>query len=287
MLYGLTTTGSAVTLYAISHRTGVATPVGAGRQQFSALMGPKFVDIPVPGANFGFDFDPVADTIRVSTEGGLSFRIDPNTGAIIDGNGSPAGRPPDPQSGTGAAAYTNSFASAAATTLYHLRAADDTPSIQPGGGLTNILPVTLNGAPLDFVAVNGFDIPAGVAVGTTNAPAAGRAYAVLTVDGSTRLYGIDPATGAATDLGPVAGGTPVGGRAIQNDLGGVPAIALDAAGTNPVRFDTDADGFVSATVPVTGLAAGGGCWSASTSGRPPANCSGWPSTPGPTPPPCT
>jgi hypothetical protein len=50
------------------------------------------------------------------------------------------------------------------------------------------LPVTLDGAPLDFDAVNGFDIPGVVQVTASAAPATGLAYAVLMVSGINNLY---------------------------------------------------------------------------------------------------
>jgi len=56
------------------------------------------VDLPDPATvGYGFDFNPVADRVRVVT-GSLNFRIDPNSGAPIDGNlnlGTLAGINPD------------------------------------------------------------------------------------------------------------------------------------------------------------------------------------------------
>ena len=59
------------TLYVISTRTGVAGAVGS----FAGVG-----DLP-PG-NFGFDFNPSVDRIRVTTDTGLNFRLNPNSGAI-------------------------------------------------------------------------------------------------------------------------------------------------------------------------------------------------------------
>ena len=73
LLYGLGVNAGAdtATLYVISTRTGVAGAVGS-----IAGVG----DLP-PG-NFGFDFNPSVDRIRVTTDTGLNFRLNPNSGAI-------------------------------------------------------------------------------------------------------------------------------------------------------------------------------------------------------------
>ena len=73
--------------------------------------------------------------------------------------------------------------------------------------------VTLNGNPLDFTSVNGFDIAAGVNAATSNTPVtSGSAFAVLTVGGATGLYSINLVNGAATLVGNVVNGaTPVAG----------------------------------------------------------------------------
>jgi hypothetical protein len=163
---------------------------------------------------------PTVDRIRVVTSTGLNFRINPNAGAGVDGDNNAAnGTQPDgningTSSGVSGAGYTNSFGQtlgvSGPTTLYVLDEIGDSLFIQnpPNNGTTtNEVAIKLNGNPLDFTAVNGFDIPAGVRVATSNDPAAGFGYAVLTVGSATRLYRINLATGAATDLGNVGFGT--------------------------------------------------------------------------------
>src|SRR5205085_11157401 len=104
------------------------------------------------------------------------------------------------------AAYTNSFAQSGTTvtTLYTLDSASNMLFIQnpPNNGTqTTGVPVTLGGSALGFTEVNGFDIPPGVQVGTSNAAAAGTGYALLTAGGNTGLYAIDLTTGVAALLG--------------------------------------------------------------------------------------
>ena len=239
-LYGLTATpfaggGSAVRLYAISPQTGVATPVGVA-QTFTDAAGNV---VGIAGTNFGFDFNPAVDRIRVVTDAGLNFRMNPNTGAIVDGDAVAAGVQPDGNQSGGftasAAAYSNNTPNSPGqvpvTTLYVLDAASGQLLIQsnPNGGTETVVgPVTLNGQPLAFTAVAGFDIPARSDTSVNNGPASGIAFASLTTDIGSALYQIDLATGAATYKGgilpfgaggdvvpPPGGTTSYGGLAVQ------------------------------------------------------------------------
>ena len=80
--------------------------------------------------------------------------------------------------------------------------------------------------------------------------------ALLNVGGTVGLYSIDLVTGAATFVGNFLNGiTPVNGFAIQNDLGGIPAIALSADGLSLVYFNTATPGFRT-SVAVSGLTPG-------------------------------
>lgn len=258
LLYGLASDGEGgVQLYAISTQTGVATAIGTTGNLVDANGDPVLIT-----GNVGFDFNPTVDRIRVVTETGLNLRLNPNTGAFIDGDAVAAGTNPDGSinGGTTTAdgtAYTNSFPSTAVTTQYILDAVTDALYLQnpPNAGTaTNPLAITLNGNPLDFTAVNGFDIPSGVTVAAANAPATGNALAALTVGGVAGLYSISLATGAATLVASIGNGTlPVQGLAAQNTI--APAIGLDATGTNLLRFSTATPGTV-ATVAIAGITAG-------------------------------
>src|SRR4051812_36393256 len=67
--YGVNAGADTSTLYVVSTQTGQAQAVGSG----VILPG---VDLP-PG-NYGFDFNPAVDRIRVTTDTGLNFRLNPN-----------------------------------------------------------------------------------------------------------------------------------------------------------------------------------------------------------------
>jgi hypothetical protein len=271
-LYGLGVNAmtDTATLYSISTRTGVATAIGTPGQITFVDSMMMTVDLPDPAMQgYGVDFNPVADRVRV-VAGSLNFRVNPNTGAPIDGNAGIAGNQTDASltvMGMAAlsdgAAYTNNVQSTIAapqTTQYVLDAATNELRIQnpPNAGTqTTVATVTLNGMMLDFDDVNGFDIPAGVNAPTSNMPVTtGSAFAILTVSGTTGLYSIDLVTGAATMLGTVGTGTnPVSGLAVQNDVGGSPSIGLSADGTMLVRFNTATPG-TSVSVTISGVTMG-------------------------------
>ncbi|MBW4464216.1 MAG: DUF4394 domain-containing protein [Pegethrix bostrychoides GSE-TBD4-15B] len=267
-LYGLTSSAAGVRLYVISPQSGVATPLTAAPVQFDDGSNP----VPIQGVNFGFDFNPTVDRIRVVTDAGENFRLNPNTGALVDGNnGSPTavaginsdGSVKAATTRVDGAAYTNSSPDVSTTTQYTLDASSNQLFIQnpPNSGTqTAPLPITFNGSPLDFSAVNGFDIPASVTVATSNQPAQGQGYATLTVGGSTGLYAINLATGAATLIGPVgSAGAATQGLALQSDLNqGTPLIGLSSdslSGNSLLRFNS-ANPTVTTTVAITGVPAG-------------------------------
>ena len=75
-LYGLgfnSVTGT-VTVYHVSHRTGQATAVG---NPAAFVQADGVTPAPVQGIAFGFDFNPTVDRIRVVTDAGQNFRLDP------------------------------------------------------------------------------------------------------------------------------------------------------------------------------------------------------------------
>lgn len=185
-LYAL---GSSSRIYTINTSSGAAVAVGSG--PFSPALS---------GSDFGFDFNPTVDRIRVVSNLGQNLRLHPETGAVAatDGNLNP-GTPTI----TGAA-YTNNFAGATTTTLFDIDSNTDKLFRQDPpnpGGLVEIGSLGVN-----VEAANGFDIGG----------ASGTAYALLTVGGGTRVYTINLTTGAAT-AGAIFPTTPV--RAMAVGLG--------------------------------------------------------------------
>ena len=205
LLYGLGVNAGAdtATLYVISTRTGVAGAVGS-----IAGVGD------LPAGNFGFDFNPSVDRVRVTTDTGLNFRLNPNSGAIA---GVDTTIPAHDISGV---AYTNNQPdNGNITTLYTLDALGDFLNIQnpPNGGTQ--IPVGPLG--VDFSNVNGFDIPRGVNAPANNAVTTGSGFALLTVGGTDRSLQHQPASTAQprSSARSSTASRPTGGFAIQNDLG--------------------------------------------------------------------
>lgn len=224
-LYAL---GSGSRLYTINRTTAAATFVAS----LSTLLS---------GAEFGFDFNPTVDRIRIVSNTGQNLRVNPIDGAtIVDGVLNP-GTP----SVTGAA-YTNSFNSATTTTLYDIDSGTDilyTQNPPNNGTLVAVGPLGVNATD-----VNGFDI----------APATSLAYAALTVGITTGLYSINLSNGAATNLGAIGLGlSPIRGLAVE---GGIPLPNVTVFGLTTanslVVFNSTRPNTILRTVPITGLAGG-------------------------------
>jgi Domain of unknown function (DUF4394) len=227
LLYGLGVNSAAntATLYRISVLTGVATVVGS----FGPVVG---LDLST-ASGFGFDFNPVVDRIRVTTDTGENFRINPNNGTLagLDPMITPAG------SEISGAAYTNNeTTNGGVTTLYTLDSFSGQLMIQglggnPNGGIQS--PVGSVGVP--FSILNGFDIPPGVDTLVANAPViSGSGLALLTVGGTVELYSINLVTGAGTLIGSFLNGiTPASGLAIPLPTGPFPLPTLQLSAFGP------------------------------------------------------
>src|SRR6185369_14369052 len=142
LLYGL---GATRRLYTINQSTGIATQVGSG--QFATLL---------LGTEFGFDFNPAADRIRIVSNTGQDLRINPDTALIasVDPNLTLNGAPIQAVG----AGYTNSIATvlAPSTTLYDIDAVTDSLYIQnpPNNGVL----VLVGALGFDTSDLVGFDI---------------------------------------------------------------------------------------------------------------------------------
>src|SRR5262245_23048451 len=191
-LYAMGVTGSTGRLYTINPATGAATVVGPGYSMpQSAGAG--------PGKDYGFDFNPTVDRIRVVSDSRDSFRLHPDTGAVA---GAAFILSPGPV--VGGAAYDRNFAGAKVTTLYGIDA--NTDQLVTIGGIDSV-PSPNGGVirPIGPLGVNtsaavGFDITVGDE---------GVAFATLTVDNKAGLYSIYLASGAATLIGTLGATAPI------------------------------------------------------------------------------
>jgi hypothetical protein len=205
-LYGLgiSDTTNNGTLYVLDPQTGAATIVGAAGGIAYVDGGGAAIALPPVSSGYGFDFNPTVDRIRVTTQTGRNFRINPNNGAPVAMDASINGG----ATGVSGAAYTNSFGqplTGGVTTQYVIDAVTDSVFIQnpPNNGtVSGGVAITIGGVALDFSAVSGFDIPSEVRTTASGMPVtSGSAFAAVTVGGSQRLYAVDLVTGAARDLG--------------------------------------------------------------------------------------
>jgi hypothetical protein len=169
-LYAL---GSSSRIYTINLGTGAATQVGTGT-----------LPTPLAGTEFGFDFNPTVDKIRVVSNTGQNLRLDPVTGGVT-ATDMPLN--PTPVS-VGAAAYSDNFAGTTATSLFVIDTNTDKLYLQnpPNNGTLverGSLGINIDGA-------NGFDI------GSTSQ----KAYLVASVGGTTRIYTVNTTNGSAASL---------------------------------------------------------------------------------------
>lgn len=259
-LYGLGYNPAAgtVRLYNISPAAALAIPVGV-TGAFVAADGITPVRIGVDASTtFGIDFNPTVDRIRVVNSAGQNFRMNPNNGALVDGDPLSPGVNMDggvngPTVSVQETAYTNSVPSATVTTQYTLDQTIDSLCIQnPPNVGTQTLCMPLS-VPVEMV--QGFDISPSVTVAAANAPAIGMGTAVVRASGRTQdeLVNINLATGAVTTLGPITA-TGIIGIALQQPAA-MPVFALSADGTQLFRFVSNAPGSP-VTLSIAGIVVG-------------------------------
>jgi len=162
--------GSTSRIYTVNASSGVAAMVGTA--PLSTL---------ISGTQFGFDFNPQVDRIRIVSNTGQNLRYNPaDFSVLVDGSIS---------LGTAAisgSAYTNNFAGTTSTVLFDIDATGDRLYKQDppnAGTLVDVGPLGVN-----VEANSGFDI------GGTS----GVAYGIFMVGGVQKLYTVNLTTGAAT-----------------------------------------------------------------------------------------
>ena len=230
-LYGVATGGSAAGhVYLINPTTGVAT-LSATLVADSADTTSPFTT--VSGTNFGFDFDPALDRLRLVSDTNQNLHINVDNGFVTTD---------DPLNPTGSAvagaAYGNSFAGAASTTLYDVDVATDTLYIQTpadNGTLTS-------GQPLGVAAigVGGFDI---LSARDASGHVTETAFAALKVGAATGLYNIDLSTGAASGGAAIgAGSTPLRGLTAVIAAPAGTAYTIDSSNLHLDSFNTATPG---------------------------------------------
>ena len=231
-LYGVGSTGR---IYTLNGATGAAT-LKSTLTADSADTSAPFTAL--AGTDFGVDFNPAADRLRIVGNTGQSLRVNVDTGATTtDGsiNGGAA------NTVVSAAAYTNSFAGTAGTTLFVVDAANGTLYTQnPPNNGTLASPVPLG---VTATSVAGFDIDARTNTG----------YAVMTVGGARNLYTINLSATAnpATLVAAVGTSEDLRGIAVRTPAAPV-AYGLTSDG-RIVSFKTSTPNTLDTNVALTGL----------------------------------
>ena len=194
-IYGISTANN---IYTIDPDSGEATYVSTLDTSFEG------------GTISGFDFNPVADRLRLVGDNDQDFRINVETGEVTV-DGTLAFAEGDPNAGVNpnvtAAAYINSFDGTETTKLYDIDTLLNNLVLQdpPNDGTL----VTVGDLGIDFDTLGGLDI-------VYSSEGDNAAFAVS----NTRLYSINLDTGAAKDLGAVGSANPLnlqGLTAVQNN----------------------------------------------------------------------
>jgi hypothetical protein len=197
-LYALGASGQ---LYRIDVAKALAQPVGPG------------VALPRGGTEWGFDFNPTVDRIRVVASNGLNLRLHPDTGAIVATDG-PLAYADNRPAAIVAAAYTYNKTDDKLTTNYALDGAAGTlvhqgtkegeaPAVSPNTGRLYSVGSLGTGA-FAHATFDISDLSSAAYAGLRGAGA-----------GATRWHRVDLATGRATFIGTVGGGEPLAGAAIE------------------------------------------------------------------------
>lgn len=252
-LTALAKNGTAGTLYTIS-----AAGAASGRLALTVAAGGA---VSLGGANFGVDFNPIPDRLRVVGDDGQNLRINPADGVTAPDTTLSNTQGGAARVGISAAAYTNSLGGGNGMTLTTALLALDSNSDalvrigsdpangtagdvgNPNSGVVNaIANLTAGGAALDISAVNAFDING----------SSGQALVAATVGANTTLFTLNLATGVAAAAGNFA--TPI---VALGTNGAQTATVFGVTPTNKlVSFTPAAPATVTAVGTITGIGAG-------------------------------
>ncbi len=210
VLYALGNLRGQGRLYTIDTATGKATPVGAP------------LAVALEDGEFGFDFNPTVDRIRVVSSTGQNLRLHPDTGAVVDADPSQPGLQLDTRlafdatdrhagqvATVMAAAYTYNKTNDNITTNFAIDGRLDMLLVQ--GSREGVVPaVSPNTGKLFTVGKLGAGPAERVSFDIADSTGAG--FAAFTQSrGGSRFYLINLETGTATFLGTIGGGELVRG----------------------------------------------------------------------------
>ncbi|MDQ0943726.1 DUF4394 domain-containing protein [Streptomyces sp. V1I1] len=156
------------------------------------------LSVPLYGTNFGVDFNPAADRLRVISDNGQNLRHNLANGTTTEDTTLTTPPATGPTRGVTAAAYTNNDLNAdTATTLFDINTATDQAVIQSPANNGTLAPTGALGVDAGLNA--GFDIFSDLTNGKTTSVSA---FATLTsASGSATLYSVNLFTGATVGVG--------------------------------------------------------------------------------------
>jgi hypothetical protein len=164
------------------------------------------------GTNFGVDFNPAADRLRVTSDTGQNLRHDLNAHSTVADTSLSTPPTPGVTTGVTAAAYTNNdLDPTTATTLFDIGTMTDQVLIQSPANNGTLAPT--GSLTVDAAANAGFDIFSTLSGGKAISVAG---FATLVGhDGSAMLYSINLLNGTATAIGKFPNAVPITDLAIS------------------------------------------------------------------------
>lgn len=219
---GYNVTTMVARIYTINTSTGMATPVSADSISNIDLSG-----------NVGVDFNPVADRIRVVTSNNKNYRLNQLTGLLAATDSMLKYKTGDVNFGTdpdvATAAYTNTKVGPTSTLLY---VHDDALNVlltqnPPNDGILNTIGST-------GITVNAMDKTTDMDIYFDHATQMNTAYFSANAMGSNdKLYSMNLATGAASELGTIGMGIAI--RDIVVQLDSTPVMSSVNNNVNVIR----------------------------------------------------
>lgn len=177
------------TMYAVGNRGGIYTvSISAGTE--GTLTKVSQLTVGLSGSNFGVDFNPAADRLRVISDTGQNLRHDLNANlTTVDS--------PLSASAVSAAAYTNNdLDPTTATALFDINTLSDQVVIQSPPNNGSLVPTGNLG--VDAGPNAGFDMFSKLSNGKT---ISNTAFGTFVSGGRATLYTVEPLTGAASSVG--------------------------------------------------------------------------------------
>lgn len=217
--------GNAGGLYLIDYITGEATfetdltaDPADGTNPFTILV----------GADFGFDYDPASNRIRIISDQDQNLLVNPDNGLVttLEAPSYSGGTPNPAISGLG---FTRNFAGSTATTLYGIDAANTSLVTIDGNQQLAVVGTGLGVAATDAAE---FEV---VTTSNLDGTVFDLGFAALQVGGNWGFYEVDLFSGAATEVGELAAGVNLRG------LTAFIPVVFASGGKSAQFFDVDGD----------------------------------------------